>query len=337
MIVVAAVVALSRRTPSPWARSYGMLLRVGVVVVAIRVAFQIVFGLRLPGHTLFSLPSVALPSWMAGVTLGGPVTVEEVVSAACQGLRLAAILACVGAASALVSPYRLLRSVPGALYEVAVAVTVALSFTPAVVASVGKVREARRLRGRPTKGLRGLHGIAVPVLSSALEHSVDLAASMDARGFGRVSDGPGSHRRRRAGGLSLAGLVGIAVGLFAALDAGAPALLGLPVLALGAVLLALGVAAQSRTGRTVYRPDRFGGREWLVAASGAAALAGMLAAGLLAPSQLAVQTYPLALPAVPLAAFVGLCAALLPAVAAPAPAQAPAPAAPRPSRLVEVA
>jgi energy-coupling factor transport system permease protein len=322
IIVVAAVVTISRRTASPWARSYGVLLRFGVIVVAIRIAFQIVFGLRLPGHTLFSLPSVDLPSFMAGISLGGPVTIESIVAAGCQGLRLAAILACVGAASALVSPYRMLRCVPGALYEVAVAVTVALTFTPSVVSSIGRVREARRLRGRSTRGLRGLRGIAVPVLSGALERSIELAASMDSRGFGRLAEGVSSRRRRGASALSLTGLVGMGIGIFSVLDGGAPALLGLPVLGLGSVLVALGVAARSRSGRSVYRPDSFSGREWLTAASGAAALAGVLLAGVLDPSALQQQAYPLAMPAVPVLAFLGILVALAPLTAAPAPQSA---------------
>ncbi|MGH9169781.1 MAG: CbiQ family ECF transporter T component [Acidimicrobiales bacterium] len=319
IIIVAAVVTINRRSSSPWARSYGVLLRFGGVVVVIRVAFQIVFGQRLPGHVIFSLPSVALPSFMAGVSLGGPVTIESIVAAACLGLQLAAILACVGAASALVSPFRLLRCVPAALYEVAVAVTVALTFTPAVVASIGRVREARRLRGRTTRGMRGLRGIAVPVLSGALEHSIDLAASMDARGFGRAAAAT-SRGQRVAPAVSLAGLVGIGIGVFSVLDGGAPSLLGLPVLALGAVLVALGIAARSHSRRTRYRPDRFGGREWLTAGSGAAALAGTLIVSSLHSGILQQQSYPLAMPAVPVVAFLGILLAAFPLAAAPAPA-----------------
>jgi energy-coupling factor transport system permease protein len=317
IIVVTAVVAVSRRSPSPWARSFGVLLRFGVLVVAIKILFQALFGLRLPGYVLFTLPSVHLPAYLAGVTLGGPVTIGAIVAAACQGLQLAAILACVGAATALVSPYRLLRCVPTALYEVAVAVTVALTFAPSLVASIGRVRAARRLRGRSTKGLRGLRGIAVPVLSEALERSVVLAASMDARGFGRVAEGLSPSRRRYASLFTLVGIVGIGIGIFGVLDNGAPVLLGLPVVGLGAVLTLAGVVARSHTGRTVYRPDRFATREWLTAASGLVALGSVLLAGHLSPSALQQQSYPLALPGLPLIGVLGIVAGLVPLLAAP--------------------
>ena len=114
------------------------------------------------------------------------------------------ILLCFGAANSLASPYRLLRSLPAVLYETGVAVTVALSFTPELVQSIGIVRQARRQRGIPTKGLRGMRGVAVPVLESALDRSLQLATSMDARGYGRriavgkafAPAGQRSHRRR---------------------------------------------------------------------------------------------------------------------------------------------
>ncbi len=118
------------------------------------------------------------------------------------------ILLCFGAANSLASPYRLLRSLPAVLYETGVAVTVALSFTPELVQSIGIVRQARRQRGIPTKGLRGMRGVAVPVLESALDRSLQLATSMDARGYGRrisvgtdvSAAGQWSHRRRTVAG-----------------------------------------------------------------------------------------------------------------------------------------
>ena len=122
--------------------------------------------------------------------LGGDVTLEGLLGAVYAGLQLATMLACVGAANALANPRRLLRAVPGALYEVGVAVVVALSFSPQLVEGVGRVRAARRLRGRPHTGLRGLRGVAMPVLEGALERSVDLAAAMDSRGFGRGAGRP---------------------------------------------------------------------------------------------------------------------------------------------------
>ena len=45
----------------------------------IRVVLEILFGIRLPGHVLFTLPQVPLPLWAAGVSIGRPVTAEAVI------------------------------------------------------------------------------------------------------------------------------------------------------------------------------------------------------------------------------------------------------------------
>jgi energy-coupling factor transport system permease protein len=317
ILAVDGWVVVARRPQSTWARSFSTLLRLGAFVVVIRVVFQALFGLRTPGHVLFTIPSVALPSWLAGVTLGGPVTADALAGAACQGLRLAAILGCVGAANALVSPFRLLRCVPAALYEVAVAVTVAVSFTPQVITSLGQVRDARRLRGRSVSGVAGVRGLAVPVLEGALERSLALAASMDSRGFGRRAVSVG--RQRLASAATLTGLLGLAVGVYGVLDSGAPSALGLPVIAVGAVLVMAGLVAASYGGRSRYRPDRWSGREWFTVAVGAVALAAVVVVGRSNAASLTMPIYPLSLPAVPLVAVAGILVAALPSIVAPVP------------------
>ncbi len=76
IIGVVAVVVAARRTEAPWARSFGAFVKLGVFVVVFQVVLQMLIGSRVPGTTLFTLPSVDLPSWMAGVSVGGPVTAE---------------------------------------------------------------------------------------------------------------------------------------------------------------------------------------------------------------------------------------------------------------------
>ena len=196
-----------------------------------------------------------LPSWAVAVSIGGPVTLESILNAFVEGLQIAVILLCFGAANSLASPYRLLRSLPAVLYETGVAVTVALSFTPELVQSIGIVRQARRQRGIPTRGLRGMRGVAVPVLESALDRSLQLATSMDARGYGRrISVGKAS--RRLASGATVGGLLLMAVGLYGVIDSGSLFGLGLPVLAVAAVLCGVGLALGGRRTRPLALPPR---------------------------------------------------------------------------------
>ncbi len=322
--VVACVVVSVRRSTAPWSRSIAFFLRVGVLVIVIRVVIEILFGQRgLPGHVLFTLPQMPLPAWAVAVSIGGAVTLESILNAFVEGLQIAVILLCFGAANSLASPYRLLRSLPAVLYETGVAVTVALSFTPELVESIGMVRQARRQRGIPIRGLRGMRGVAVPVLESALDRSLQLATSMDARGYGRrIAVGKGA--RRLASGATVGGLLLMAVGLYGMLDSGSLFGLGLPVLAVAAVLCGGGLTLGGRrTARSRYRPDPWRQPEWLVAGSGLIALVTMTIARSLDVPGLTISFSPLAFPSIPLLPVVGILIALAPAIAAPNPLPSP--------------
>jgi energy-coupling factor transport system permease protein len=319
LIGVVAWVVASRRTTAPWARAFGLALRLGAVLIVFRVVLAALFALRLPGTVLVTLPSIEMPAWAAGVTVGGPVTVELLAQAGTEGLRLAAMIACVGAANALASPYRLLRSLPAVLYEAGVAATVALSFTPQVVTQIGRLRDARRLRGRKVRGVTAVRGIALPVLEGGLERAVTLAESMDARGYGRRA-GLDTRTRRLAAGATLGGMLGLAVGMYAVLDAGAPQALGLPVLVVGSASLVAGMAvAGRRAPRTRHRPDPWTWPEWIVVASGLPAAVVLAVLARRDPGALALSTSPLAWPSVPAPALLGILAALVAGVAAPRP------------------
>ena len=96
-------------------------------------------------------PTPPTPSRTAS---GGAVTAEMLAIAFLQGAQLATLLICVGAANSLASPVRLLKALPPGLYHVGVAGVVALSLAPRIMVNVRRVMQARRMRGRPTRGLR---------------------------------------------------------------------------------------------------------------------------------------------------------------------------------------
>jgi energy-coupling factor transport system permease protein len=319
VLAVAGQVVSARRSHAPWARSFTVFLKLGLVVVAIRVTAQVLFGAAGPGTVLVTLPEVPLPAWFAGVSLGGPITQEALAAAIVEGLRLATVLACIGAANALANPKRLLASLPAALYEVGVAVVVALSFAPSLVASVGRIRAARRLRGRPDRGLRSIVGVAMPVLEDALERSLALAAAMDSRGYGRKAAVPRATRRLTAG-LTLGGLAGACLGVYGLLDGTGPAVLGLPVL-LGGVLAAVAGLRLGgrRTVRTRYRPDPWRAPEWVTAGAGALAATATIVAGVLDPVGLTPTLVPVSALPLPWLPTVGILAALLPGWLTPLP------------------
>ncbi len=153
LITVSGYVVAVRRPHTPWALSYGAFVKLAAAVLLLRLAFAVVLGSPIPGtHTLFTLPEVPLPDWAQGIRLGGRVTAEGLAFALYDALRLAALLICVGAANALASPSRLLKSLPGALYELGVAVVVALTFAPNLIADVRRLRAARPAARPPRQG-----------------------------------------------------------------------------------------------------------------------------------------------------------------------------------------
>ncbi|MEU1622696.1 CbiQ family ECF transporter T component [Streptomyces sp. NPDC005722] len=311
--VAGYVVAVCRVPDAPWSRSYAAFLRLGLVVVAIRLAFAVVLGSPVPGtHTVLTLPEVPLPDWAQGVRLGGRVTAEGLWFAFREGLRLATLLACLGAANALANPARLLKSLPGALYEAGVAVVVAMTFAPHLVADVRRLRTARRLRGRADKGVRALLQVGLPVLEGALERSVALAAAMDARGYGRTAAVPPAVRRATVA-LTLGGLLGLCAGTYALLSAEGAAY-GLPLLLAGAAAAVAGLRLGGRRSvRTRYRPDRWDATAWLITASGVAVAALTIWAAGASPADLDPPVVPLTAPTLPLWPAAAVLLGLLPA------------------------
>jgi energy-coupling factor transport system permease protein len=314
---VAGFVAVRCRPATPWASAYGMFLKFGLLVIALRVVFHILVG-GISGPTiLFTLPSIPLPGWAQGIRLGGPVSAEGLLHAVYQGLQLATLLGCVGAANALADPKRLLKSLPAALYEVSVAVVVALTVAPQMAASARSVRRARLLRGNPVRGRKVVRTLLVPVLEEALDRSLMLAAAMDSRGYGRTAGLPRSTRLLTAS-LVVGGLLGLCVGAYRLLDASAPGVVGFPMLVVGVALAVAGLRVGSRrVVRTRYRPDRWDVRAVFIALSGLAATAIVLTVEgfrLSDAHALVPSTVPLVAPELPILPALGVLVALLPVV-----------------------
>lgn len=343
-LAVVGYVVTKRRTDAPWARGLKYYFALALIVVAVRVVFRSVFGgtVGTADHILFRLPQVPLPHWAANVQLGGPVSLENTLSAAFDGMRLAVLLCCIGAANALANPRRALRVLPGALYELGVAVVVCMSVAPQLVESIGRVRRARRLRAGRASGLRSVRSIAIPVVEDAFERSLRLAAAMDSRGYGRRGEVPASTRRVTSACL-LAGMAGLCAGAYGLLDRSTPQLLGMPTLLAGGAMCCVGLGLGGRrVSSTKYRPDPWLLPEWLVAASGLIAAAVLIGASTAGVGALAPSYSPLAWPSFPLLPALAIGCAAVPAIAAPPPpAERTIPTtarrAPAPPRLPEVA
>jgi energy-coupling factor transporter transmembrane protein EcfT len=183
LAIVGAVAFLVyiRRDGSPWNRSFNLSLRIGATILAIRTVVGIMIGVPIPGTILFRLPILDLPSWMPGIRIGGAVTLERLSSSLHEGVIIATMIALFGAATSLTSPHKLLRVTPSFIYEIGITLVIATSLFPQLAVSARRIRVAQKLRG--IEKIR-IWSIALPLLEESLARSLQLAAAMDARGYG---------------------------------------------------------------------------------------------------------------------------------------------------------
>ncbi len=289
----AAFVALVCRTGGAVGRAFGLFLRIGLVLVVLRVllAAVAVGEFRYGETTIGRLPVLRLPWWLGGLSLGGPFTLEMIVAGAVTGLRLLVILVIFGAFNSAADHYGLLRRVPHFLGGAGLAVTIALLFVPQTLRELAAIREAQRVRGHRFRGWRDALPLLAPLVAGGIERSLQLAEAMDSRGYGA------RHRPSGLRGLleqlaTFAGAALLALGLFTLFYETAPLL---ATAALALALLLLGAVAQS-LGRSTRR-SRYLRERWRVHDSVAATAAVLLGAGAmlaraLQPAALAYQPFP---------------------------------------------
>jgi energy-coupling factor transport system permease protein len=180
-ILIAALLVYLLTSGEPWSRTFWFSLKLGAFILAIRTIVGILIGVPIPGTKLFEIPIAPLPSWLAGIRIGGVITQERLLSSLHEGLIIVAVIALFGAAVSLTSPHRLLRVTPIFIYEFGVAIVIATTALPQLVQSIARIRRARTLRGDDRPSLRS---IAIPLLEDSLARSLELAAAMDSRGYG---------------------------------------------------------------------------------------------------------------------------------------------------------
>lgn len=125
---------------------------------------------------------VTLPSGWPLV--GGPLTVESMAFGGALGLGLVAALLAVAPLSLVLEPHDVVDAIPAPLERTGIAVATSLNLVSGFGRTFASVRDAQRMRGWKPRGLRSWNEVLVPVVLTAIEDSVLLAESMEARGFG---------------------------------------------------------------------------------------------------------------------------------------------------------
>ena len=183
-------------------------LLIGVVLIgAFAVALNFVSA-HLGTTVLFTVPE-QVPA------LGGPYTLEALAFGATGGLTVAAAILAAAPFSLLLASHEVMDALPSALSRTGAAIAASLNLVPAVAASFVQVTEAQRLRGWRPRGPRSWSEIVVPVVLTSVEGSIQLAESMEARGFGSGPRTAVKPARLRGPDWWLIGASGAALAVFA--------------------------------------------------------------------------------------------------------------------------
>ena len=295
--------------------SWGSFVRIGLFLFLLAIPFN-ALSIHVGHIVLFRLPE----SWPI---VGGPITLETIIAGAVSGLALFTILVVFAAFNAVVDHYQLLRSTPAFLYQAGVVISIAVTFVPQMVLSAKEIRQAQRIRGHRFRGLRDLLPLLIPLLANGLERAIQLAETMEARGFGSTVN-PLSHRQAILSQVgTLVALVGLLVGLvmLAFLPGGNTwgwVLTGLGTAGLVAILGLQG----RRVHRTRYRRPRWQARDTAIVLTSAVVIAVVMVARQLTPETLYYSPYPPNPLLPPFNPWIGAALLLLtlPALVAPRPA-----------------
>lgn len=253
---------------STGSRGLAFYLLLAIAIVTLRVVFRIVFngGSVLDSPTLLELPFLSVVGPFGELRLLGPLAAATLTAALTDGLRLANIVLAFGLANLAANPRRLLRHAPGLIYELASTAAVALNLAPELISSVSRVRKARQIRGL-SNGLGSLGQLAVPVLEQTMDRALGLAASMEARGFGR-SGALAKSRVTSTRLLFLVALVAAATSSYLLLaTATHPLLSAAPLIFSAVALLAVFRITNRSQLRTALQQPRLRGADWLVLAA----------------------------------------------------------------------
>jgi energy-coupling factor transport system permease protein len=270
---------------TPMGSSWGSFVKLGAFLFALAIPFN-ALSIHIGQIVLFRIPE----NWPI---VGGSVTLEAIIAGAVSGLALLTILVVFAAFNAVVDHYQLLRATPSFLFQAGVVISIAITFVPQMVLSAREIRQAQRIRGHRFRGLRDLLPLVLPLLANSLERSIQLAETMEARGFGSAVSPP-SRRRALISQLGLlTALVGILVGL-SLLAFYQQGRFGAWLLVAIGVIGILGFFASSgrQVRRTRYRRQAWHARDTAIILASALSLAVVIGARLAAPMTLVYSPYP---------------------------------------------
>lgn len=187
---------LRRVVPQP-TQGWSLFLRAGLVLVVITVVFN-ALTVHFGRVVIWQLPS----NWPV---IGGDITLEAILYGVSTGLSLFLLLLIFATFNVGIDQARLLRMVPRSFYVVGVVTSIAVTFVPQMLVRLQNIRDVQRLRGHRPRGIRDLGPLFLPLLTTGMEGAIQLAESMEARGFNSTNAvTPARHLVLVRSGLALA-------------------------------------------------------------------------------------------------------------------------------------
>src|SRR5438132_2402123 len=155
-------------------------LLVGVACIGIVDVVLNFVSAHLGRTILFSLPD-SIPA------LGGVYTLEALASGLSGAIPIAAAIFAAAPFSLMLQPHDVMDALPRALSRTGTAIAASMNLVSMVGTTFTEVTEAQRLRGWRPRGPASWAEVVVPVVLTSVESSIQLAESMEARGFGSAS------------------------------------------------------------------------------------------------------------------------------------------------------
>ncbi len=193
--------------------------------------------------------------------ISGNVTLEAMVYGATNGLVLTGMLASFTVLNLALPVRDLISLIPRAFFPMAVVTSIAVTYLPTTMRQFQQIREAQAVRGHQMRTLRDWLPLLMPLLVGGLEHAMQLAEAMTARGF--ASSKPLAGKRQAYPRLfMLTGLLLLGCGWIAQL--GGVEMFGLILILVGAVMIVGGLWYIGRQSpRTSYHRRLWAWQDWL--------------------------------------------------------------------------
>jgi energy-coupling factor transport system permease protein len=252
----------------PRAGGWRSLLRIMLGLALLVVPFN-ALNAHAGSHVLFRLP----PHWPI---IGGNITLEAILWGVSASLGLLSLIVLFATFNLQIDQAQMLRLTPAFIYEAGLIISIALTFIPQMMISAREIREAQLIRGYRMRRARDMLPLVIALLTTGLEKSMQLAESMEARGYGNVRALPRT-RDVLFKGLTLLGLAGILGSIFALTYFSSwqwAAWAGLAISTM--LLLGLFWAQGRRVTRTHYRRERWTWRDGVTLGTGLGMLTALI-------------------------------------------------------------